>query len=234
MNTNKRKISILGAVLVFICLFSSCVRDKVRNSIVMDSARNSIVMNSARNSIVMDSASDSIVMDSASDSIVMDSASDYIVMDSASDYIVMDSASDYIVVDLEGGVIDYVRNELFVNCTNDTLFICPSHCNDIDSIYDRAFPLYSQSRCMNDYVLLEVNGLYIHNSEAIFPDSTCRTDYYLLRKTDTTYFFLIKWSDARKYTWDEIRKNKLYRKWVATRNKKDEYEKNIRYSDSDN
>ena len=197
MNTNKRKISILGAVLVFICLFSSCVRDKVRNSIVMDSA------------------SDSIVMDSASDSIVMD------------------SASDYIVVDLEGGVIDYVRNELFVNCTNDTLFICPSHCNDIDSIYDRAFPLYSQSRCMNDYVLLEVNGLYIHNNEAIFPDSTCRTDYYLLRKTDTAYFFLIKWSDAKRYSWDEIREQKRYRTWVVTRDKDGNYDKNIRYLDSD-
>ena len=224
MNTNKRKISILGAVIVFICLFSSCVRDKVRNSIVMDSARNSIVM---------DSASDYIVMDSASDYIVMDPASDYIVMDSASDYIVMDSASDYIVVDLEGGVIDYVRNELFVNCTNDTLFICPSHCNDIDSIYDRAFPLYSQSRCMNDYVLLEVNGLYIHNSEAIFPDSTCRTDYYLLRKTDTTYFFLIKWSDAKRYSWDEIRDKKMYHTWIVTKDKNGEYDKNIRYSDSD-
>ena len=170
-------------------------------------------MKKARNSVAMDKESDSIEI---------------------GDSIVMDSASDYIVVDLEEGVIDYVRNELFVNCTNDTLFICPSHCNDIDSIYDRAFPLYSQSRCMNDYVLLEVNGLYIYNNEAIFPDSTCRTDYYLLRKTDTAYFFLIKWSDAKRYSWDEIRKNKLYRKWVATRNKKDEYEKNIRYSDSDN
>ena len=195
MNTNRRNISILGAVLVFICLFSSCVRDKVRNSILMDSA------------------SDSIVMDSASDSIVMD------------------SASDYIVVDLEGGVIDYVRNELFVNCTNDTLFICPSHCNDIDSIYDRAFPLYSQSRCMNDYVLLEVNGLYIHNNEAILPDSTCRTDYYLL--SDTCYFFLIKWSDAKRCTWDEIREQKRYRTWVVTRDKDGNYDKNIRYLDSD-
>ena len=169
-------------------------------------------------------------------SCVIDKVRNSIVMDSASDSIVMDSARDYIVIDLakDPCVIDYVRNELFVNCTNDTLFICPSHCNDIDSIYDRAFPLYSQSRCMDDYVLLEVNGLYIHNNEAIFPDSTCRTDYYLLRKTDTAYFFLIKWSDARKYSWDEIRKKKLYRKWVATRNKKDEYEKNIRYSDSDN
>ena len=48
MNTNKRK---LGAVLVFICLFSSCVRDKVRNSIVMDSASDSIVMDSASDSM---------------------------------------------------------------------------------------------------------------------------------------------------------------------------------------
>ena len=180
MNTNKRKISILGAVIVFICLFSSCVRAKVRDSVVIDSAR------------------------------------------------------DYIIIDLAEGVMDFARNEFFVNCTNDTLFICPSHCNDIDSIYDRAFPLYSQSSCKDDMnVLLEVNGLYIHNNEAIFPDSTCWTNYYMLRKTDTAYFFLIKWSDARKYSWDEIRENKLYRKWVVTRNKKDEYEKNIRYSDSD-
>ncbi len=199
MNTNKRNLSILGAIIVFICLFSSCVKDKVRNSIVMDSA------------------SDSIVIDKAKDSIVMDPARDHIVIDLASDSIVM----------------VHLRYDFFVNCTNDTLFICPSHCNDIDSIYDRAFPLYSQSRCMDDYVLLEANGLYIHNNEAIFPDSTCWTNYYKLRKTDTAYFFLIKWSDARKYTWDEIRKKKLYRKWVATRNKKDEYEKNIRYSDSD-
>lgn len=167
-------------------------------------------MMKARNSVAMDKESDSIVI---GDSIEI---------------------GDTIVIDLakEPVVIDYVRNELFVNCTNDTLFICPSHCNDIDSIYDRAFPLYSQSRCMNDYVLFEVNGLYIHNNEAIFPDSTCRTDYYLL--SDTAYFFLIKWSDAKKYTWDEIRKNKLYRKWIVTRDKDGNYEKNIRYSDSDN
>ena len=74
----------------------------------------------------------------------MDSASDSIVMDSASDSIVMDSASDYIVVDLEGGVIDYVRNELFVNCTNDTLFICPSHCNLIVYTIERFLFTHNQ------------------------------------------------------------------------------------------
>ena len=62
MNTNKRKISILGAVIVFICLFSSCVRDKVRDSIVMDKARDSIVMDPAKDYIEIDLASDSIVM----------------------------------------------------------------------------------------------------------------------------------------------------------------------------
>ena len=211
MNTARRNISILCAVIVVNCLFFSCEMKKTSDSVVTEKA------------------SDSVVTSKPSDTIVIDLTRESFVMDSASDSIVMDSASDYIVVDLEGGVIDYVRNELFVNCTNDTLFICPSHCNDIDSIYDRAFPLYSQSRCMNDYVLLEVNGLYIHNSEAIFPDSTCRTDYYLLRKTDTTYFFLIKWSDAKRYSWDEIREQKLYRKWIVTRDKDGNYDRNIRY-----
>ena len=130
-------------------------------------------------------------------------------------------------------VMDYVRNEFFVNSTNDTLFICPSHYNDIDSIYDRAFPFYSQSSRKDDMdVLFEVNGLYMHNNEAILPDSTCRTDYYLLRKTDTCYFFLIKWSDAKKYSWDEIREQKRYHTWIVTKDKNGEYDKNIRYSDS--
>ena len=211
MNTARRNISILCAVIVVNCLFFSCEMKKTSDSVVTEKA------------------SDSVVTSKPSDTIVIDLTRESFVMDSASVSIVMDSASDYIVVDLEGGVIDYVRNELFVNCTNDTLFICPSHCNDIDSIYDRAFPLYSQSRCMNDYVLLEVNGLYIHNNEAILPDSTCRTDYYLLRKTDTTYFFLIKWSDAKRYSWDEIREQKLYRKWIVTRDKDGNYDRNIRY-----
>ena len=129
-------------------------------------------------------------------------------------------------------VMDYVRNEFFVNSTNDTLFICPSHYNDIDSIYDRAFPFYSQSSYKDDMeVLFEVNGLYIHNDEAILPDSTCRTDYYLLHKTDTCYFFLIKWSDAKKYSWDEIREQKRYHTWIVARDKNGNYDKNIRYSD---
>ncbi len=98
----------------------------------------------------------------------------------------------------------------FKNCTSDTLFIGASH-------------YWGWTDC------------YIHNYEAIFPDSFCYIyEHRLFNNTDTAYFFLIKWSDARKYTWDEIRANKLYRKWVVTRDKDGNYDTNIRYSDSDN
>ena len=49
------------------------------------------------------------------------------------------------------------------------------------------------------------------------------------KNIENCYFFLVKWGDAKKYTWDEIRKNKLYRKWVITRDKNGEYDTNIRY-----
>ena len=39
MNTNKRNISMLGAVIVVNCLFFSCVKNKARESGVMDIAR---------------------------------------------------------------------------------------------------------------------------------------------------------------------------------------------------
>ncbi|MBO7100328.1 MAG: hypothetical protein J6W21_10735 [Bacteroidaceae bacterium] len=47
-------------------------------------------------------------------------------------------------------------------------------------------------------------------------------------KTDTCYFFLIKWSDAKKYSWDEIRDKKMYRTWIVTKDKDGNYDTNIR------
>ena len=82
--------------------------------------------------------------------------------------------------------------------------------------------------------LFESNGFYIHNDEAILPDSTCWDyEHCLFNNTDTSYLFLVKWSDAHRYSWDEIRANKLYRKWVVTRDKNGEHDMNIRYLDSD-
>ena len=48
MNTNKRNISILGAVIVVNCLFFSCVKNKAEDSIVIDLSRESGVMDIAR------------------------------------------------------------------------------------------------------------------------------------------------------------------------------------------
>ena len=150
MNTNKRKISILGAVLVFICLFSSCV-------------------------------------------------------------------------------LDMSKRLYFINYTNDTLLIGASHYDCIDSVDFMLSPGYLSVESDRD-TLWKDDCLYFESSCVIHPDSTCFIDYYYLSyKTDTCYFFLIKWSDAKRCTWDEIRKNKLYRKWVVTRDKNDEYDTNIRY-----
>ena len=68
----------------------------------------------------------------------------------------------------------------------------------------------------------------------VIPDSLCFfADSQLFVNSDTCYFFLIKWSDAKRCTWDEIREQKRYRTWVVTRDKDGNYDKNIRYLDSD-
>lgn len=154
MNTNKRKISILGAVLVFICLFSSCV-------------------------------------------------------------------------------LDMSKRLYFINYTNDTLLIGASHYDCIDSVDFMLSPGYLSVESDRD-TLWKDDCLYFESSCVIHPDSTCFINYYYLSyKTDTCYFFLIKWSDAHRYSWDEIRDKKMYRTWIVTKDKNGEYDKNIRYSDSD-
>jgi len=40
---------------------------------------------------------------------------------------------------------------------------------------------------------------------------------------------LIKWSDAKRYSWNEIREQKLYRRWIVARDKDGNYDRNIRY-----
>ena len=131
---------------------------------------------------------------------------------------------------------DPVQSSWFINCTNDTLFIGVSHYDDIDSVSDRLLPPLSIDDIKNSTLLTlwESSDCNIHDCEAVFPDSSCFTyDDCLFYNTDTCYFFLIKWRDAKRYSWDEIRANKLYRKWVVTKDKNGEYDRNIRYPDSD-
>ena len=136
-----------------------------------------------------------------------------------------------------------VRITYFKNCTEDTLFIGASHDNNIDSIDEQLAPCYDL--CANDN--LDTSGISLWKERIImrnsleyyigafkscyiYPDSTCTiNDYYLFDKNDTCYFFLIKWSDAKKYSWDEIRDKKMYRTWIVTKDKDGNYDTNIRY-----
>ena len=131
----------------------------------------------------------------------------------------------------------WTQETFFCNCTNDTLLIGASHCNNIDDLDYVLTPFYTAKGFNTEVFSLQKGSapsFCFDERDIIFPDSICSIDYYCLfdnNKTDTCYFFLIKWSDAKQYSWDEIRKNKLYRKWVVTRDKNGEYDTNIRYLD---
>ena len=73
------------------------------------------------------------------------------------------------------------------------------------------------------------------NSDIIYPDSLCDIyDTFIWPINDTCYFFLVKYRDAKLYSYDEIRAKKLYRKWFAVRDKDGDYDRDIRYLDVDN
>ena len=138
----------------------------------------------------------------------------------------------------------------FKNSTNDTLFVGASHCDNIDSVDCQLEPFYhympensildSTDVSLWEIKVVKSGDYYVDFIPCkygyIYPDSICSIDdCYLCNKgkPDTCYFFLIKWSDAKRYSWDEIRANKLYRTWVVTRDKNGEHDMNIRYLDSD-
>lgn len=133
----------------------------------------------------------------------------------------------------------WAQNTYFNNCTKDSLFVGASHCNNMDSMDYVLSPrhLYSASGLDSLEFSLQKSSnssFCFDEGDIIFPDSICFIDINYLfdnNKIDTCYFFLIKWSDAKKYSWDEIRDNKMYHTWIVTRNKKGEYDTNIRYSD---
>ncbi len=126
-----------------------------------------------------------------------------------------------------------MRVPCFKNCTNDTLFIGASLYNNIDSV---KYVVWGESPFSDSGpdTLLGNGNFYFGSRDVVYPDSICITpDAGLFSRSDTTYFFLIKWSDAKRYSWDEIREQKLYRRWIVTRDKDGNYDTNIRYSDSD-
>ena len=124
-----------------------------------------------------------------------------------------------------------VRVLRFQNCTSDTLFVGASHYNNMDSVkcvvWGESFLPDSEPD-----TLLKNGDFYYESRDVVYPDSTCAIDECaLFCGYDTCYFFLIKWSDAKKYSWDEIREQKRYHTWIVARDKNGNYDKNIRYSD---
>lgn len=108
---------------------------------------------------------------------------------------------------------------VFKNCTNDTLFIGASHYDMIDSVDYQLQPTYLpiDSGLYPSKVMLW-NGIDVQR-DIVYPDSLFTIDgNYLFNNTDTCYFFLIKWKDAKNHSWDEIRMKKLYRRRIVVRN----------------
>ncbi len=117
---------------------------------------------------------------------------------------------------------------IFANRTNDTLFIGASHYDTIDSVDCQLQPAYLpiDSGLYPSMVTLwkDINV----QANIIYPDSLFTIDgNYLFNNTDTCYFFLIKWKDARQYSWDEIRIKKLYHRRIVVRDCNGKFDKTI-------
>ena len=152
--------------------------------------------------------------------------------------------------------MDCVYVEQFKNCTNDTLFVGISDYDNIDSICFRY--IYHVDIKSKAPLLASIDSILRNNNSninmttydngheivitpteqarmereymTIYPDSIFSVDeFYLFRNTDTKYFFLIKFKDAKNYSWDEIREKKLYNKWITIKDKDGKFDRNVKY-----
>lgn len=120
----------------------------------------------------------------------------------------------------------------FKNCTADSLFIGLSYYNTIDSVFTLLYPCYNTSATNRN----DTSGIFLWKNvvigkfDYVCPDTMCRTDREILfHDNDTSYFFLIKWQDAKNHSLDEIRSRKLYRRVIITRDKDGKFDANIKY-----
>ena len=149
-------------------------------------------------------------------------------------------------------VMDSVTLVGFKNCTNDTLVIGESDYDNIDSVWFGSIDVDRLSKeslfTSIDSILLDINKDYLESCEfydeenitpeelteknkegmITYPDSLFFVNEYRLFDR---YFFLIKLEDAKNHSWDEIRAKKLYKKWITIRNKDEEFDTNIKYSE---
>lgn len=116
-------------------------------------------------------------------------------------------------------VCDSKSVAVFMNNTDDTLYIGASHYGTIDSVDYSLKPAYFPMDNVIDTSKVILWNDNIAPSDVVYPDSLFTIDGdYLFCHTDTCYFFLIKMKDAEKHSWDEIREKKLYRRKTIVRN----------------
>ena len=130
-------------------------------------------------------------------------------------------------------IVDSRVDAIFKNCTNDTLFIGASHYDNVDSVEFIVNPNYNILANSDTTDISLWQGTFARGDSFVYPDSTCAINAnYLFQDKDTCYFFLIKLGNAKRYSWDEIRTHKIFRRWIVTRNTAGKLDKNIRYLNS--
>jgi len=106
-----------------------------------------------------------------------------------------------------------------VNYTMDTVCIYSAKIDNINSVeYSIGF---------GEIFILELDNtgkIIINDESLILPDSAGRycegeskRNFFRYNKDNKGYFFIIKLETVRNYTWEEIKKNKLYDKLIVTR-----------------
>lgn len=112
------------------------------------------------------------------------------------------------------------REHLVRNATKDTLLLLLTTSDTFEktSIYWAR----NQVDPTSDLYLLDTTVIYVHgkkipiNNQSIIPSRTIYRYFGELAK-DSCYIYAIKWSDATRYTPDEIRKNKLYDRRIVSK-----------------
>ena len=102
------------------------------------------------------------------------------------------------------------------------MYIGVSHYDDIDSVYEQAYPHYdftANNRADTTGISLW-ERINFNSSCYILPDSAYSINAdILLKDADTFYFFMVRVKDAKRYSWEKIRTKFIYHKWTAKRNK---------------
>jgi len=108
------------------------------------------------------------------------------------------------------------------NHTNDTILIYTAQCNDIDSVKTGV-----SSDWFFELKFDETGKLFFDESnDIIFPDSCAlycepggfrNKSLFISNHDKKGYFFVIELETAKNYTWEEIRRNKLFETLIITR-----------------